>query len=582
MAVIPANIGFHGLFFVAVTIIPLARPTLFLLSLSLKQKGTLVMKNLNRRKFLQVSGASVVSLYSGTNLHARQNPPGPVNLLFIMTDQQRFDALSCGGNKILQTPNLDRLAKEGAFFENAYTNCPICVPARAVILTGHTIESVRVRGNLDHDNPDVPDIPTFDNILSAKGYCTEYYGKWHTPYKFARTYDNDVRQTGKHSQSTGILSSRDAYIKYLDDKAPARKPRDGELIDNSSLRPYKPDPLDWRYGMTQAQSDSKRKSEKQTRPGQMNIFSQAGSYGCLDIGAQHSRTAYTAKLTIAALERLKDKPFSLTCSIGPPHPPMILPRPYYDMYKPEDIPVPPSIDDPMDNSPYAQRAGSEEMQHYRNKDHVRRMTSNYYGMVKEIDDWVGKILDKLKELGLDKNTLVIFTSDHGEMLGDHGLHSKMVLYEGAAHIPLIMRLPAEIPAGSAVTTPVAHVDLFATILDYLKMQPNKSDGRSLRNLIEGKADTGPDFCVSEWGASRGPTIMVRTKEYKYICSHSSRFPSIDALYNLKDDPHEMNNLIGNNPDKAKYKIQVEQIRARLISWLEKTNSPRLKGVKQQS
>jgi arylsulfatase A-like enzyme len=113
------------------------------------------------------------------------------------------------------------------------------------------------------------------------------------------------------------------------------------------------------------------------------------------------------------------------------------------------------------------------------------------------------------------------------------------------------------------------------------MSPHKSDGRSLRNLIEGKADTGPDFCVSEWGASRGPTLMVRTEEYKYICSHSSKFPSTDALYNLKDDPHEMNNLIGMNPEKAKYQKQVEQMRALLIPWLEKIESPRLQGVKQQ-
>lgn len=545
-------------------------------------KGVSVMSKLKRREFLQWSGASLVSLYSNANLFARQDQPKHVNLLFIMTDQQRFDTLSVAGNKILQTPNLDCLAKEGVFFQNAYTNCPICVPARAVILTGCTIETVHVLGNLDYDSPDVADVPTFDNILSENGYATEYYGKWHTPYKFARSYDNDVLQTGKQKENPNALSMRDAYVQYLDKHTPARKPHDDELIDNASARPYKPDPLDWRYGMTQAESDLlRKKSSKQTEPGQMNIFSQAGSYGCLDIPAQYSRTAYVAQQVIAALERLKDKPFSLTCSFGPPHPPMVLPKPYYGTYKQEHIPVPASIDDPMENSPYAQRARNEEMQRYRNKGYVRQMISNYYGMVKEIDDWLGKILEKLKELGLNENTLVIFTSDHGEMLGDHGLHSKMVLYEGAAHIPLVMRLPAKIRAGSTVSTPVSHVDLFATILDYLEMSPHKSDGRSLRDLIEGKVDAGPDFCVSEWGASKGPTLMVRTKEYKYICSHCSKFPSIDALYNLKDDPHEMNNLVGMNPEKANYQKQVEQMRARLISWLEKIDSPRLRGIKQQ-
>ncbi len=539
----------------------------------------------SRRDFLKMAGCSSAAWMMCGCAGIAGNSPAkgkPVNLLFIMTDQQRFDALSCAGNRILHTPNLDRLAAEGVFFANAYTNCPICVPARAVILTGRSIESVRVPRNADLHTENAADVPTFDHILAEHGYHTEYYGKWHTPYKFAATYKNKVRQVGGRNRNTGVLSSREAYLEYLDEHVRRRDVRPGELIDNSSLRPYKPDPLDWRYGMTQEQSDKlRRRSRGKSNSGGTNLFSQAGSYGCLDIGAEHSRTAFTAKEVITALERIKDKPFSLTCSFGPPHPPMVLPRPYYDMYKVDHIPAPVSIDDPMDNSPYSQRARQEEMKRYRNKSHVRRMISNYYGMVKEIDDWVGRILNKLGQLGLEDNTLVVFTSDHGEMAGDHGLHSKMVFYEGSAHIPLIARLPGAVAGGTVVNAPVSHVDLFATILDYLRMPFHKSDGRSLRNLIEGKGDNGIDYCVSEWGASRGPTLMIRTKDFKYICSHSSKFPSVDALYNLKDDPDEMNNLIGANPDRARYKKQVEKMRTRLISWLEKIDSPRLGDFKER-
>jgi arylsulfatase A-like enzyme len=141
---------------------------------------------------------------------------------------------------------------------------------------------------------------------------------------------------------------------------------------------------------------------------------------------------------------------------------------------------------------------------------------------------VGQILAKLKQLGLEKRTLVIFTSDHGEMLGDHGLHSKMVLYEGSAHIPLLMRLPGVIDAGAAVVAPVSHVDLFATILDYLKMPSSPSEGRCLRKLIDGDHDDGPDYCVSEWGSRGGPTLMLRTKDWKYITSHAPRSTPVDA------------------------------------------------------
>jgi len=540
----------------------------------------------DRRDFMAATGAGIAGLAVGRSASAGPLGGKPVNVLFVMTDQQRWDTLSRAGNKILRTPNLDRLAREGAYFENAYTNCPICVPARAVMLTGHSTHSVRVERNSDYDRADVAELPTFDGILAGKRHHTEYYGKWHTPYKFAATYRNKVRQTGKHSRGTGIPGQRDAYVRWLDAKVlETRELRAGELIDKSTGRPYRADPLDWRYGMTQSELDERAKAARRAKRGKGGkakpdkLSSQAGSYGRLDIPAEYTRTAFVAREVLDVLDRVKDRPFSLTCSFGPPHPPMVLPRPYYGMYPADEIPAPASIDDPMDNSPYAARARSEEMKRYRNRAHVQQMTSNYYGMVREVDDWVGRLLAKLKELGLEKNTLVVFTSDHGEMLGDHGMHSKMVFYEGAAHIPLIMRLPGAVPAGTVVTGPVSHVDIFATILDYTGARAPKSEGRSLRGLIEGKGDGGVDFCVSEWPSGGGPNYMVRTVEWKYICSRSSTTRTLDALYNMRDDPHEMTNLIGKNPDRKKYARQAEEMKARLVRWLESTNSPHARTIR---
>ena len=547
---------------------------------------------LRRREFIKAAGA--VPVVAGIGLRglaaAGAEPKRPINLLFIMTDQQRFDALGRAGNKVLKTPNLDSLARDGAYFASAYTNCAICVPARAVILTGRTIESVRVTGNDDYDRKDVPDVPTFDNVLAARGYHTEYYGKWHTPFKFASTYKNPVRQTGKHSRGADVPGQAAAYKAYVEKHVPLRQPAQGELLDKGSGRPYRPDPLDWRYGLGAAELEKRSREAKRAarragenpnkapKPKGKNLASQAGSYGCLDVPPAHTRTAFVAGEVLAALARVKDKPFSLTCSFGPPHPPMILPRPYYGMYPAADIDPPASIDDPMRNSPYAARAAQAEMKHYRNKTHVRQMMSNYYGMVREIDHWVGQILAKLKACGLEDNTLVIFTSDHGEMLGDHGLHSKMVFYDGSAHIPLLMRLPGAISPGAVVTTPVSHVDLFATILDYLNVPARKSDGRSLRSLVEGKSG-GPDYCVGQWGARSGPTMMVRTKGWKYITSHSPKSPAVDALYDMTADPHEMNNLIGRNPKKGDHVKQARAMKARLVEWLTRVRSPRLAGVK---
>jgi len=538
-------------------------------------------KKVSRRQFNSIAFGASAAFAISLPASAEAKPKAKINLLFIITDQQRFDTMSCAGAQVIKTPNLDRLAGEGAYFENAYTSCPICVPARAVILTGCGIDTVRVTGNGDYDRPDVANIPTFDNILARNGYHTEYHGKWHTPYKFAATYKNKVRQVGKHSRGADVPGQAAAYKAWLDGKD--IKSRDigaGELLDNGSKRPYTPDAMDWRFGKSQDHWDQVRKQnrDKNKRKKQMNPLSQAGSYGCLHIPATCTRTAFVGTEVLDALDRIKNKPFSLTCSFGPPHPPMILPKPYYGMYPPDKIEPPKSIDDPMDTSPYARRAAEPEMRRYRNKAHARQMASNYFGMVREIDDWVGRILDRLDKNGLTNNTLVIFTSDHGEMLCDHGMHSKMVFYEGSSHIPLLMRLPGAIRRGSVVKAPVAHVDLFATILDYLSISARKSEGRSLRPLIDGKGNGGIDFCVSQWRSGNGPNFMLRTNRWKFLTSYNPKSQTVDALYDLDADPHEMNNLIGKNPNRKKNLPQAEKLKTKLVGWLKKTKSPHLRGI----
>lgn len=265
------------------------------------------------------------------------------------------------------------------------------------------------------------------------------------------------------------------------------------MVDSFSLRPYIPDPIDWRYGIPEDKQEL--------------YADDSGMYGQLKIPYQGTRTAFTTEETLKALDRLNSGPFSLTCSFAAPHPPMVLPKPYYGLYPPWACDPAPSIVDAMDNSPYKRLAGTETMQRYRNNKNVRYMMSDYYGLIKEVDTCVGRILGKLDDLGLTDRTLVIFTSDHGEMLGAHGMYSKRIFYEESVHIPLIMRLPGVIPAGIRVSHPVSHIDLFATICDYLSVGSQSSEGRTLRSLIEGQYDSGPDFCVSEHPSSRLPLFI---------------------------------------------------------------------------
>lgn len=525
---------------------------------------------ITRRDFLRIAAAGSAILKVGDINFADSSKPNRLNLLFLMTDQQRFDALSCAGNKVLHTPNLDRLASEGVRFSNAYTNCPMCVPARAVILTGHSTNTLGIRCNGDYDKEDVPKVKTFDNILSSLGYATEYYGKWHTVDEFSRTYRNYVKKTGKHTPE-GKLSQRDAYLRWLelDKQFPERPPGRGELRDNYSMRSYKPDRADWRFKMS---------------PGEAaNNYHQAGSYGWLQMPSDCTRTAFTAEEVCRALNHLsaRNRPFSLTCSFGPPHPPTILPRPYYGRYSPSQCNPPASIHDPMEGSPYAKKAALEEMQRYKNPEILRYVISDYYGLVKEVDDWVGRILYRLEYFGLFNNTLVVFTSDHGEMLGDHGMYSKFIFYEGSVHIPLIMRLPGVIPAGIVVDNPVSHIDIFPTLLDYLGVRGHKSEGRNLRHLIDGFYPAS-DFCVSSSLGNSTPNYMVRSGDWKLMIGDSPKSRAVDALYNLKEDPDEMNNLIWENKPISKRDVEVaEDLKARLVSWLESIDSPDAEGVRKR-
>ncbi len=512
----------------------------------------------------------------------------PVNVLFLMTDQQRWDALGCAGNSKIKTPNLDRLAREGAYFENAYSACPVCVPARASILTGQSITTTGVLTNGHLAQEDLPRFPTFDSILAGSGYRTEYYGKWHTPYAYAGTYANHVKPVNKGGGDHGE-TNLEAFRAYLDARCERRKPKPGELIDNMSQRPYVPLSVDWRHGMSEEEIEAfgrkygirKKGSKKTTNP----LTSQAGAFGCLQTPRNCSLAAFEGWEALEALKRMDAKvPFSLTCSFGPPHPPTVVPEPYFSMYKPGEMAVPKSIDADPANSPHpAPRNRGPVTENSRDPAKVQEAKAAYYAMVTQVDEWAGKLLDALDAKGLKENTLVVFTSDHGDMMGDHGRFSKNILFEGSVHVPLILRLPGVIPAGTRIARPVSHIDIAPTILEYTGMPLPKTDGRSLRNLIEGKRDD-MDFTVSIWGRieSGGP-VMIRSGAWKLIVyavgdTRQKRTP-VNALYNLIRDPEEMNNLIGKNPAKAESLPKANELKKKLEAWMAGTRCPLLDALK---
>ncbi len=498
-----------------------------------------------------------------------------MNLLFIMTDQQRYDAMSIAGNTVLETPNLDRLARQGAYFENAYSACAVCAPARSSILTGHTVENTGMRRNdraYYYDDEPVMTMPTFDEILAEKGYHCEYYGKWHSHTSHTTVYQNP-KQASKNGKSVfGHGGQKFVHLDYLDEHVPKRELGPGELYDTMTKRPYETDPLDRHHGLTNEELQALKEK-----------FPQCDMHGALQIPKEHSLTAFQAKETIEAIERLKDRLFSITCSFHFPHAPMLPPEPYYSMYPADDMVPPFSLQDDMLNSPYRNANGRLGLSEYSDPELIKYMISNYYGLVREIDDWVGKILEKLDELGLADNTLVIFTSDHGEMLGAHGLREKNVFYEESSHIPLLLRCPGEIEPGTEVNAYVSHLDLFATILDYLNAGDHQSDGRSLRGLLEGTEKEHGEYVVSEWNyrGDISPNYMVVKGDWKLMIPYSKTSEVVNAMYDLSNDPHEMNNLLGSNPERGLYEDRAEELRKCLLEWLKKNGSKHYDGVKER-
>ncbi len=500
---------------------------------------------------------------------AQQKTKRP-NVLFIMTDQQRWDAMRCAGNLGIKTPNMDRIAREGVQFTNAYSACPVSVPARTAILTGRTIFNNKVLNNNDVESDSVPTHPTFDQVLAENGYRTEYYGKWHSPYQFATKYKNEVKTTNKDKHAKNVQSNVDAFRQYLTEKfGSARKPNANELIDFMSLRPYVALQVDGRYGTVQ-QFDANGK------PSKSNGDSQANNIGIFHSQTDASLAAFEGHEALTALKAIPaNQAFSLTCSFGPPHPPFIAPKEYADMYDIEKIELPLSINDELKNAPYTQSSQVADAR-FKNPEMVKQLKWVYYAMVTQVDDWVGKLLDELDSKGIANNTIVVFVSDHGELLGDHGLVSKNKMYEGSVHIPLLIRYPKVIQAGKKVDTPVSHHDIFATIMDYTGMKIPENDGRSLRNLINGKKDA-IDYAVSTWGAiNNGGPFMIRKGDWKmivYLQMGEKKQKNTNALYNLKSDPLEMNNLIGSNPEKGKYTDVTNELKLTLKNWMLNTKTP---------
>ncbi len=434
-------------------------------------------------------------------MSTKQNQP---NIVLIMADQLTGMAMPMNGNPVVKAPNLQQLAKEGVNFENAYCNNPVCAPSRASLLTGLLSSEV---GAYDNGAPFASEIPTIGHYLISLGYTTTLTGKMHF-----------VGADQNHGYEDRL--NTDIY------------------------------PSDYGWTADWAQQDEPFAPSVMTVRG---VIEAGACKRCMQTD-HDEEVAYTAVQKIYDLARRQDKkPFFLTASFTNPHNPYVVEQKYLDMYTEEEINMPdaeyiePELRDAWSKR-YYQLIRQDE--HYITEDHVRKARHAYYAMTSYIDDLAGRVITALKETDQYENTIIIFTADHGDMLGERGMWYKFNPFEWSVRVPYIIKTP-DAKGGQNIKNPVSNLDIVPTLLDYVD-EAKELDyveelrGTSLRNVINGKEELEQRLVPIEFTGEGvyAPACIIRGNQYKFI--HCGDDP--EMLFDMNADPLEQNNLV-NDPSK---------------------------------
>ncbi len=438
------------------------------------------------------------------------------NFLIIQSDQHRFDCVGANGHPLLKTPNMDRLAAEGMNFSHAFCPIPMCVPARITHLTGQwPARNTRIVNYDGEGFRPFESIPQcFSHVLKEAGYELSYVGRWHVD--------------------------------------PVKTPVDfgfGEYIP------------DWQYGKWRERQGLPNRPRDKGWLGQPDPF----------ITPEQSALAWGADRTIEQMKRLRaaGKPFFLRWDMIEPHLANHPPEPYASMFKPGEIPPWPGSGDALEGKPYiqAQQRRTWQVEHFTWQDWAP-VVSLYLGDIALLDAQIGRVLDALEELGLADDTLVVYTSDHGDMCGSHGMIDKhYIMYDDVVRVPFIARWPGVIQPGKPCPAFISNsLDLAATYCDLAGAGiPEQFQGQSLRPLFEGAATKGREDIMSMYHGNQFGLFsqrMLRDRRWKYVWNLTAE----DELYDLESDPGEHHNR-ARDPACAE---ELGRLRRRLAAWLRET------------
>lgn len=498
------------------------------------------MNDQTRREFLKTATLGTVGLAGG--LACRGSGKRKPNLLFIWTDEQRADTLAAYGNHRIQAPNLNKLAAESVVFQRAYVTQPVCTPARSSVMTGlwpHTT------GCTANNIPLPPEIPCFPELLGDPDYRTAYMGKWHLG-------DEVFPQHGFEEWVSIDDGYTDHYSPYRD--RTARSSYHHYLLDQG----YHPD------------SGGKfSRGFAASRP------------------LEHCKPAFLERQACDFLQRQQDNPFILHINFLEPHMPFT--GPLNDLHDPDEVDLPANFHDPLEeNEPLRYRLIREYARdkYGESEEAIRELIARYWGLVAQVDRSVGIILGTLEELDLADNTIVVYTSDHGDMMGSHGMVEKQVMYEESVRVPWLLRVPGL--GHRMVTQPVSHIDLAPTLLDLMSHAiPGNLPGQSLTPLMRGES-VAEDHVFIEWNPNvfkvmPGSTMASRAEMDRVAGEHTRTVVSPDGwklclsdadrsqLFNLNDDPGETTNLF----DSGRHTDVIQRLTRRIQDWQRQTGDKKI-------
>jgi arylsulfatase A-like enzyme len=460
------------------------------------------------------------------------------NVLFILCDQFRSDSTGFNSNKIVKTPNLDRLALNSTNFVNAHTICPLCSPARGTLLSGKIPQNNGVIDNLfvgaSNQKPLGNEVNTWLKEAGKNNYQTAYFGKWHL---------------GKWEPSCYNVTFDMSALEFVDsrNKKCSRANAKGELREGVVLNEKK----DW------------------NRDGELDSSYKMPFYGKLD-SEEGMRDFKSMKKTVSFLDNTDDNtPWCVTTSFKSPHFPLGIPDPYYSMYDWKDMELPQSFYDNFQNKPWFQNRHWWPLITDRfSIEDWKKTIAAYYGLISLTDKWIGNVLNSAKKNSHGRETLVIFTADHGEMLGAHSRFDKAAyFYEEAIRIPLLIcnDLNNESNKPEIRNEYVSTLDTSKTL--YKAVDADGEEGRDLVSLIDGTSqDEWKDEVFAEYhryNAHLFEIRMIKTPEFKYCFNPQD----IDELYDLRNDKEELHNL----SDDERYIEIKKKMKKRLFEHLKEVD-----------